>query len=92
MASPVDDIGHSHQHQSPSESTAEPAFLEAQKWIEVSYCRYQTLWSLDLCLEADALCHGDATLVCYSDRPVCPLSSSVNRFTAIGLCVLYHPL
>ncbi|XP_046907606.1 LOW QUALITY PROTEIN: LIM and calponin homology domains-containing protein 1 [Hypomesus transpacificus] len=34
MASPVDDIGHSHQHQSPSESTAEPAFLEAQKWIE----------------------------------------------------------
>ncbi|XP_067103617.1 LIM and calponin homology domains-containing protein 1 [Osmerus mordax] len=34
MASPVDDIGHSHQHHSPSESTAEPAFLEAQKWIE----------------------------------------------------------
>nr|XP_054595310.1 LIM and calponin homology domains-containing protein 1 isoform X3 [Nothobranchius furzeri] len=35
MASPAADIGHSHQQHHPvTESAAEPAFQEAQKWIE----------------------------------------------------------
>ncbi|XP_071313330.1 LIM and calponin homology domains-containing protein 1-like isoform X7 [Trachinotus anak] len=34
MASPVADIGQSHQHHPVSESAADSAFLEAQKWIE----------------------------------------------------------
>lgn len=36
MASPVADIGQSHQHHPESESAADSAFHEAQKWIEVS--------------------------------------------------------
>nr|XP_004553744.1 LIM and calponin homology domains-containing protein 1 isoform X8 [Maylandia zebra] len=34
MASPVADIGQSHQHHPVNESAAQSAFLEAQKWIE----------------------------------------------------------
>ncbi|XP_044060463.1 LIM and calponin homology domains-containing protein 1-like isoform X10 [Siniperca chuatsi] len=34
MASPVADIGPSHQHHSVTESAADSAFQEAQKWIE----------------------------------------------------------
>uniref|UniRef100_A0A4W6G165 LIM and calponin homology domains 1 n=1 Tax=Lates calcarifer TaxID=8187 RepID=A0A4W6G165_LATCA len=34
MASPVADIGQSHQHHPVTESAAESAFQEAQKWIE----------------------------------------------------------
>uniref|UniRef100_UPI003AAA8C19 LIM and calponin homology domains-containing protein 1-like n=1 Tax=Centroberyx gerrardi TaxID=166262 RepID=UPI003AAA8C19 len=34
MASPVADIGQSHQHLPLTESAADSAFLEAQKWIE----------------------------------------------------------
>ncbi|XP_076005126.1 LIM and calponin homology domains-containing protein 1-like isoform X2 [Genypterus blacodes] len=34
MASPVADIGQSHQHHPVPESAAHSAFLEAQKWIE----------------------------------------------------------
>ncbi|XP_029918070.1 LIM and calponin homology domains-containing protein 1-like isoform X2 [Myripristis murdjan] len=34
MASPVSDPGQSHQHHPGSESAADSAFLEAQKWIE----------------------------------------------------------
>uniref|UniRef100_A0A1A7WDI1 LIM and calponin homology domains 1b n=1 Tax=Iconisemion striatum TaxID=60296 RepID=A0A1A7WDI1_9TELE len=34
MASPAADIGHSHQHHPVTESAAESAFQEAQKWIE----------------------------------------------------------
>ncbi|XP_067373941.1 LIM and calponin homology domains-containing protein 1-like isoform X4 [Channa argus] len=37
MASPVADIGQSHQHHPVTESAADSAFQEAQKWIEVSY-------------------------------------------------------
>lgn len=37
MASPVADIGQSHQHHPVTESAAESAFQEAQKWIEVSH-------------------------------------------------------
>lgn len=36
MASPVADIGPSHQHHPATESAADSAFQEAQKWIEVS--------------------------------------------------------
>lgn len=36
MASPVADIGQSHQHHPVSESAADSASQEAQKWIEVS--------------------------------------------------------
>uniref|UniRef100_A0A3Q3MRP2 LIM and calponin homology domains 1 n=1 Tax=Mastacembelus armatus TaxID=205130 RepID=A0A3Q3MRP2_9TELE len=34
MASPVADIGQSHQHHPQTETAADSAFLEAQKWIE----------------------------------------------------------
>ncbi|PWA18755.1 hypothetical protein CCH79_00005570 [Gambusia affinis] len=34
MASPVADLGQSHQHHPVSESASDSAFLEAQKWIE----------------------------------------------------------
>ncbi|XP_070300923.1 LIM and calponin homology domains-containing protein 1-like [Salvelinus sp. IW2-2015] len=34
MASPAADIGQPHQRHLLSESASEPAFLEAQKWIE----------------------------------------------------------
>ncbi|XP_016526402.1 LIM and calponin homology domains-containing protein 1 isoform X2 [Poecilia formosa] len=36
MASPVADLGQSHQHHPGSESAADSAFLEAQKWIEAA--------------------------------------------------------
>ncbi|XP_023184271.1 LIM and calponin homology domains-containing protein 1 isoform X3 [Xiphophorus maculatus] len=36
MASPVADLGQSHQHQPVPESAADSAFLEAQKWIEAA--------------------------------------------------------
>ncbi|XP_032410489.1 LIM and calponin homology domains-containing protein 1 isoform X9 [Xiphophorus hellerii] len=36
MASPVTDLGQSHQHQPVPESAADSAFLEAQKWIEAA--------------------------------------------------------
>lgn len=36
MASPVADIGQSHQHHPVTELAADSAFREAQKWIEVS--------------------------------------------------------
>lgn len=36
MASPAADVGQSHQHHPGTESAADSAFLEAQKWIEVS--------------------------------------------------------
>lgn len=42
MASPAADRGQPHQRHPLSESASEPAFLEAQKWIEVSHCPYQT--------------------------------------------------
>lgn len=37
MASPVADIGQSHQHHPVTESAADSASHEAQKWIEVSH-------------------------------------------------------
>lgn len=37
MASPVADVGQSHQHHPVPESAADSAFHEAQKWIEVSH-------------------------------------------------------
>lgn len=36
MASPAADIGAPHQHHPVTDSAADSAFLEAQKWIEVS--------------------------------------------------------
>uniref|UniRef100_A0A3Q2TQ21 LIM and calponin homology domains 1 n=2 Tax=Fundulus heteroclitus TaxID=8078 RepID=A0A3Q2TQ21_FUNHE len=36
MASPVADLGQSHQHHLVTESAADAAFLEAQKWIEAA--------------------------------------------------------
>uniref|UniRef100_A0A3P8TVN1 LIM and calponin homology domains 1 n=1 Tax=Amphiprion percula TaxID=161767 RepID=A0A3P8TVN1_AMPPE len=36
MASPVTDIGQSHQHHPATESAADSAFQEAQKWIEAA--------------------------------------------------------
>lgn len=36
MASPAADIGPSHQHHPVTDSAADSAFQEAQKWIEVS--------------------------------------------------------
>ncbi|KAM4733261.1 LOW QUALITY PROTEIN: LIM and calponin homology domains-containing protein 1-like [Anableps anableps] len=36
MASPVAELGQSHQHHPVSESAADSAFLEAQKWIEAA--------------------------------------------------------
>ncbi|XP_051809977.1 LIM and calponin homology domains-containing protein 1 isoform X19 [Acanthochromis polyacanthus] len=36
MASPVADIGQSHQHHPATESAADSAFQEAQKWIEAA--------------------------------------------------------
>ncbi|XP_043982432.1 LIM and calponin homology domains-containing protein 1-like isoform X8 [Gambusia affinis] len=36
MASPVADLGQSHQHHPVSESASDSAFLEAQKWIEAA--------------------------------------------------------
>lgn len=72
MASPVADIGQSHQHHPVTESAAESAFQEAQKWIEVSHGA-QTLFQL---LSTLLPCHAGVVL------SLCGLS---YRFAA-GVC------
>ena len=99
MASPVADIGQSHQHPPVSEAAADSAFQEAQTWIEVSdkteskYCVNSSgLWFIfrtGVLLSLCGLSYWLAACICstFSFKPQFDLiaSSPVERLLKLQL-------
>lgn len=77
MASPVADIGPSHQHHTATESAADSAFQEAQKWIEVS-----TNTDSKFCINSLALCFPcrAGILLSLCGLGLLPISAATSPF------------